>query len=150
MKVIVCIDDSNGMMFNKRRQTKDSILRKDILTVVADATIWMNNYSAGQFEEADFVTDISSSSDDCNSSLSIAENFLDLAGDKDFAFVENHTLKEYENKINQLIIYKWNRKYPSDFYFDIDISTDTWKQICVTEFAGSSHEKITKEIYVKS
>ena len=26
MKLIICVDDNNGMMFNRRRQSKDAIL----------------------------------------------------------------------------------------------------------------------------
>ena len=31
MKIIVCVDNQNGMMFNHRRQSQDCVLRKRIL-----------------------------------------------------------------------------------------------------------------------
>ena len=31
MKIIVCVDNQNGMMFNHRRQSQDRVLRKRIL-----------------------------------------------------------------------------------------------------------------------
>ena len=36
MNIIVCVDDKNGMMFNKRRQSKDRILIADAIKEVAD------------------------------------------------------------------------------------------------------------------
>ena len=30
MNIIICLDDNNGMMFNKRRQSQDRILRADL------------------------------------------------------------------------------------------------------------------------
>ena len=38
--------------------------------------------------------------------------------------------------------------YPSDMFFDIDLSG--WKCIRTTDFAGSSHERITEEIYTRN
>ena len=50
MTVIVAIDDQNGMMFNNRRQSQDSILRKRILSISKNGgALWMNEYSAKQF-----------------------------------------------------------------------------------------------------
>lgn len=40
-----------------------------------------------------------------------------------------------------------NRDYPVDLYFEIDLSR--WKKISSKEFAGSSHDKITKEEWVR-
>ena len=57
------------------------------------------------------------------------------------------SINNYIEKIDNIIIYKWNRIYPSDLYFDIDIKNGQWKLIETEEFQGSSHEKITKEIY---
>ena len=34
MKVIVCVDDNNGMMFNNRRQSRDRILIEDVVKSV--------------------------------------------------------------------------------------------------------------------
>lgn len=150
MKIIVCIDDNNGMMFNKRRQSKDSVLRQHILAETNGSTLWLNSYSASQFEESEnnSLVTIRDSTAIGKNSLIIDENFLEKAGETDFAFVENLSLKEYENKISQIIIYKWNRKYPADFRFDIDVTNDSWKLSTTENFAGSSHDNITKEVYI--
>lgn len=134
MHLITCLDDNNGMMFNKRRQSQDCLVREDILNNLQGFKLWMNSYSAGQFK--DFLAD----------SISIDDNFMSKASERDYCFAENISLKPYLNDINSLILYYWNRKYPADRYFDIDLSD--WELKNTTEFAGNSHEKITKKIYL--
>ncbi|MBP9988018.1 MAG: ribonuclease Z [Ruminococcus sp.] len=133
MICIVCLDNSGGMMFNHRRQSKDSAVIADIEKAVASATVFLNSYSAKLFENSA-----------CK--LTVAENFLEIA-DEDFCFVEDKTLAEYEEKIQKIIVYRWNRDYPSDFSFDIDLSE--WSIAQTESFSGTSHEEITKEVYIK-
>ena len=133
MKIIVCLDDNKGMLFNKRRQSQDNILREDIINNLNGSRLLMNEYSYNQFKDTQ------------QDHIIVDETFLSTAVEDDYCFAENLKLSPYEEKISELIIYHWNRNYPADTYFDIDLSQ--WKLITTTEFAGSSHEKITKEIY---
>ena len=50
MIVITCLDDRGGVMFNRRRQSQDRILRERIASMTAGGRLWMSRYSAGQFE----------------------------------------------------------------------------------------------------
>ncbi len=134
MHLITCLDDNNGMMFNKRRQSQDCLVREDIIRNLQSSKLWMNSYSARQFK--DFSED----------SIFIDDNFMSMASEHDYCFAENISLSPYLNDINSLILYYWNRKYPTDRYFDIDLSD--WELKNTTEFAGNSHEKITKKIYL--
>ena len=59
--------------------------------------------------------------------------------------MESDSLKACENKIEELIIFWWNKKYPSDFY--LDLSFEKWKKTASEEFEGFSHDIITEEIY---
>ena len=75
--------------------------------------------------------------------------------------MENERKKEYlkgyiysmrkaqrlKEQIEELILFHWNRTYPADLCCTLDLSE--WKQKTTEEFAGSSHEKITQEWYVK-
>ena len=136
MILIVCVDDKNGMMFNKRRQSQDEIVRQNILKETANGIIWMNSYSASQFKEK-------------HKNIQICEDFLDKAGTGEWCFVENVSVLEKETEIERIELFKWNRIYPSDFWFDIPLQEHGWKLESRQELAGHSHEKITKEIYVK-
>ena len=44
-------------------------------------------------------------------------------------------------RLQKIILCKWNRKYPGDFFFTIDVNDGSWKLKGVEEFSGSSHEK---------
>lgn len=135
MKVIVCVDNKGGMAFFQKRQSQDRVLREDILNCLQGARLWMSPYSLKQFKEenkADLIAD---------------EQFLDAAGEEDFCFVENQNLQQYEKKITEIIVYRWNRDYPADLFLDVDLKD--WELTETAEFAGNSHEKITKETYQK-
>ena len=135
MKLIICLDDENGMMFHGRRLSQDRLLRRDILKGLGSGTLWMNEYSAKMFAA------------DQNENIRVSEEFLRQASGQDFCFVENIPLLAVEPQIEQLIIYRWNRRYPSDQKLDLNL--ERWRMTEMREFPGSSHEKITKEIYEK-
>ncbi len=135
MNVIVSIDDEYGMLFNLRRQSRDRLLRERILMLTKGKKLWMNLYSAKQFEE------------ECAENMFVDEDFLHNAGNGDYCFVENEDITKHIQKIEKIILYRWNRRYPSDFKFALDLSD--WTMESTFEFAGSSHEKITEEIYRK-
>ena len=135
MNVIVCLDDKNGMLFNKRRQSQDRILRADLKEFIKDKDLYMNNYSYKLYKDID------------NGNIKVSENFLEQCTENDFCLVEDKLLNNYINKINNIIIYKWNRIYPSDLYFDINLTSNSWELLETKEFEGSSHEKITRIIY---
>lgn len=102
MQVIVCVDDDMGMLFNHRRQSRDRVLIQRILEIAKGKRIFMNTYSAELFEG--------------NENICIDDDFLKNAGDGDICFVENVALSGYIEKIDKIIVYKWNRRYPADFY----------------------------------
>ena len=134
MKVIVCVDDMGGMMFNKRRQSRDREVVRDILSFTEGKKLWMDTYSSplfGGFE----------------SRVSVDDDFPEHMGDDEICFVENRHLAPYLERIDTVIVYKWNRRYPADFY--LDLQPDEWEKTEVRDFEGNSHEKITKEIYIK-
>ena len=62
--------------------------------------------------------------------------------------MENLSLAPYWEKIERLIVFRWNRVYPADMWLDITLAEDGWKLLTTTEFVGNSHEKITEEEWV--
>ena len=160
MIVIVCIDDEFGMLFNKRRQSRDCVLTEDILKTVGDKRLLIDKFSKTLFlhdsahVDGTAQTDGSFSGDDMPfgesvyKNLVVSEDLLSDADDGDFCFVEDKEIKPYIQKIEQFIIYKWNRSYPSDFKLDVSL-LEGFHLKSTTDFKGNSHEKITKEVYVR-
>ena len=136
MKVILCLDDRGGMMFNHRRQSRDREVIGNILDMVGDGVLWMAPYSRMLFSES-------------VAALRVEENFLNLAEASDFCFVEDRALLPYGDRIEEMILYRWNRRYPYDMKLDMEPLSNGFSLQNTTEFAGFSHEKITKEIYKK-
>lgn len=135
MVVITCVDNNGGMLFHHRRQSRDRAVREDIRKEVGESCLWVNAYSAGLF--GDFAD-----------RLRIDESFMEKAGTNQYCFVENVSAAEYEERMERIILYCWNRNYPADFHFDIPL-TNKWILTGQEEFTGYSHEKIRKEIYVR-
>ncbi len=126
MKLIVCLDDNNGMMFNKRRQSRDRVLIENVLDFCKGEKLYANEYSMKLFPE---------------NSVEIFEDFEDV--ENAYCFAENFMVDE--EYVDEIIVYKWNRLYPADTYFNIDLGG--WTLTETIDFEGSSHEKITREIY---
>lgn len=135
LTVAICIDDRGGMMFNKRRQSRDRILIQELVESV-EGKIYINSYSTLLFESH-------------RDRVEITENPLVESPLGAVCFIENLPLAPYLMDISTLIVYKWNKKYPSDVRLDIDIIKDGFKLRETKEFQGSSHDKITKEIYIR-
>lgn len=133
MIIIAAVEDNNGMMFNHRRVSQDRVLRERILERTSTGRLWMNHYSAKQFSE--------------DAVINIDENFLSEAIPGEYCFVENTAVRPYNKWIESVILYKWNRRYPSDTKFDLDLNG--WNLISTVDFPGSSHEKITEEVYTR-
>lgn len=136
MVLIAAVDDDYGMMFHNRRQSQDRILREKILKLTDGRCLWMNSYTKKQFTEA---ADISQ--------ICVDDSFLEKVPSGDYCFVENSAVSSYENEVEKILLFKWNRKYPSDFWFDIQLGEHGWRLVSSEEFAGYSHDKITLEVY---
>ncbi len=134
MILICCLDDCLGMAFNSRRQSRDSVLCRDIAAEAKGASLWMDPRSTLLFK--DIEADIHSEN-----------GFESKAVEGEYCFVEFSAPSALEDKAEKIIIYRWNRRYQSDLKFDIDLAR--WRLDSVDEFPGSSHDKITKEVYTR-
>lgn len=135
MTLIVCVDDNMGMLFNHRRQSKDVVVRERILKHAEGKHLWMNHYSAKQF--------------DPEALINADESFMNEAAPEDVCFAEDCSVAHYEQWIDRIILYKWNRSYPADLHFDIPLVAHGWHLVSTEDFVGNSHEKITEEVYTK-
>ncbi|MEZ3486679.1 MAG: ribonuclease Z [Lachnospiraceae bacterium] len=135
MIIIVCLDDNGGMTFNHRRQSRDRAVTERIRQIARGKKLWMNSYSYklyGDIEGAETIE---------------AEDFLDRAGTGELCLLETGSLAGVEAKIDEVIVFGWNRTYPSDFRLDLELSG--FSRTDVREFPGASHEKITEARYVR-
>lgn len=133
MILIVCVDKNNGMLFNRRRQSRDKVLIEHIIEISKDKNLWIKHFSKDVFEQYKLKN------------LIIDDELLNKAGSEDYCFVEDILPSKITGKFDKIIVYNWNRKYPADLYFDIDI-TD-WILESEIDFKGNSHDKITQKIY---
>lgn len=131
MKISICLDKNNGMMFFGKRQSQDVRQRERFLELIGSNKLFMTSYSAKLFDDLPNII--------------VNEMPQNIASDEDYYFVEDGA---YDiDKCSQIILYKWNRKYPADRFFDVDLLKQSFRKVKSTEFEGRSHEKITEEIY---
>lgn len=133
MILALCTDKKNGMAFHQRRQSLDRAVRADLLTMAAGGPIWMTPYSARQFIEPDAV-------------LRLSETPLSQTGPGALCFAEFPPLTPALERIERLVLYRWDRIYPADQRLDLDLARD-FRLVSVQDFAGHAHEIITKEVY---
>lgn len=134
MTVAFCLDDNNGMMFNGRRQSRDRVLISDFVARAGNSRIWISPYSEILFE---------------GRTVTVDRDFTAKAARDDFCFAEDTDPARYSKRADRIIIYRWNRSYPFDTVFDTGVLKD-FRLESRTDFAGSSHERITAEVYLRA
>ena len=108
-------------------------LRQQLLQLAHPNGLWMNGYSAKQFDPQDAIC--------------VAEDFLEAAPQDQWCFVENVDILHHKDQIRYIAVYRWNRLYPSDTKFPVEAFCQSWQQISTRTFPGHSHDEITEEIY---
>lgn len=135
IKVIVCVDDRGGYLFNHRRVSSDRIVVEDILDSLGDNHLWVSPYTAKLFQGTD------------HESICIDEAYTDHADCNDYCMIEEKVDLDVWTSAEEIVIYKWNRVYPYDTVFPKSEIMNNFHLIKTEEFMGNSHEKITKEVY---
>ncbi len=131
MILIYCVDKRYGLLFNNRRQSRDRLLIERIMSF-ANGKMFINEFSKKLFD---------------GYCVTVSDDFLEIAKDGEYCFVENADADI--RKAEKVILYKWNRHYPSDKKFSFDLNKEGFALVSTDEFKGSSHDKITEEVYVK-
>lgn len=132
MHLIFCVDDRDGMSFCGRRLSQDKLLTAHILRMCAGNKLWMNRYSSGLFPQDAVITD---------------EDFLHKAGQEDYCFLENLLPPDDISGLKSVILYCWNRSYPSTLKFPRELLSDM-RLVHTEDFPGNSHENITMQRYM--
>lgn len=134
MKVFVCVDNNLGLLFNNRRQSRDKAVTEDMLNY-GSSPLYIGEFSKNLFTGQNNVVTVNSVLDEC------PENGR--------CFTENEDPGAFLDKISELVIYRWNRNYPFDTVLSFSPESAGFKLSETKKFAGSSHEKITRELWVK-
>lgn len=137
MKVIVCLDDRNGVSFNNRRQSRDRVVIQDILTLTRGHGLYVKPYSMELFCDCEEKT----------ADIHITEDFhKENINPKDYIFAEREDAAGIMEDVEEWVVYRWNKVYPSDAKFRMPKEYECMEAV---DFTGYSHEKITREIYRK-
>ena len=131
MTLILCLDKKGGMMLFGKRQSKDRVLREELLGKIGEGRLVISPYTKGQFEE-DFPFTVSPAPHE-------------EGKEGDFLFLEDTPLPK--EGVNRVILYRWNRAYPADLFFPEKEYLSSFCRVAKRDFKGSSHEKITEEIW---
>ena len=137
MKLIVCLDDRGGMAFNQRRQSRDRALIADVLRTAKDSQLYLTPYSFPLFEEQLPLG---------NRNPIVTETPAAACPPNGYCFWELTSPESLEN-VDELIVYRWNRHYPADVHFSLP--TEDFTPMESYDFKGSSHEKITRERWIR-
>ncbi len=129
MILALCADDRLGMSFGGRRQSKDAEVRQKLLEL-SGGSLRMSDYSARQFDEAVYH----------------GPDYLSGAQNGDWCFSESTDHEEFVEKIEKIVLFRWNRHYPADIHFQFP---GKWLLVQSEDFPGSSHDTITMEVYEK-
>lgn len=134
MKLIFCLDKSGGISLFGKRQSRDRLLCERLLALVNGARLWVSRYSAPLFSGYPaLVTD---------------DAYAAKAADGDFCFVEDCG---YDiERADTVILCHWNRRYPGDLFFTPDLAALGFQRVMCEAFPGSSHDKITLEMYTRA
>lgn len=137
MIAIVCIDDQAGLMFNHRRQSKDRILLEKVLLITKGNRLFVSPYTAKQFSAEE------------QKKFFVAEACFTQAGPGDYCFAEDLPVNISDSNLESIVVFRWNRIYPADTFFDLSALETNWNKCLIEDFAGNSHKKITMEVYTR-
>ena len=123
--VIIALEDRDGLSRCGKRLSKDRVMLSDIKREFSH--IFASEYTAALFPEPGYVSPIPP-----------------VLPDDAVLFLE---LEDIPDNAEDLIVYRWNRRYPSDRKYTP--ADNGWELVSTEDFAGYSHPKITKERYRK-
>ena len=135
MTVIVCFDTGRGTAFFGKRQCADRAVTERVIELAAGRELVMSAYSASLFKGSG-----------AGAAVTVKDD-ISAAGPNAVCFAENTDLTAFSGKADELIIFRWNKVYPRDRaegFFPFD---EGMKLVSIRDFAGSSHDRITEEIW---
>ena len=127
----ICLDDRKGLLFNKRRQSRDIRVLEDMAASAGELLVGV--YSQRLVTDAGIPCRV------------VTED----AVTEGHYFAESIPSDALLARVGTLVIYRWNRQYPADTRWEAVPEELGFVLQEITEFPGKSHEKITKEVYTR-
>lgn len=141
MKIIICVDENLGYSFNKRRQSRDKTMREHMLGVLRkeNAGLFVNAYTAKSLESDGLLTEAVTVVDEAGG----PEDAFIMAAEEvgGWAFVENTDITGYLDRIDEMIVYHWNRLYLSDLSIP-ESFMKSFRTVTKELFRGTSHDSM--------
>ena len=134
MTAIVCIEDRGGILFNSRRVGRDLEVRRDIARDFGK--VYMTEYSRQLFSDVEL-----------DAAVRVSPLSEGVRGD--VCFIESGEIKDNLENISRIVLYRWNRRYPSDVKLGFEPADVGFRLVSTTDLVGQAHERITKEIYIR-
>ena len=136
MNICAIIDERGGMSFFGKRQSRDKLLVERLLSHTEYKKIYISPYSEPLFSEYQ------------DERVCVTESFPSDEEDA-LCFFELDDISKFDERISSILLYKWNRHYPSDKHFPYDPNERGYTLLSSADFKGSSHDNITEEIWTK-
>jgi hypothetical protein len=130
VKLIMCVSKNGGISFNNRRQSRDEEVGKDIIALTG-GKIFASEYTAKLFDGIGKV-------EICDDCKTLSDQYY---------FAEKKMPQVDDKSVSEVVLYHWNREYPADNFFDMDLKGFRLKE--TVEFSGKSHECVRREIWVR-
>lgn len=135
MKLFLCIDDEGGMTFMDRRVSLDGVVTDDIAAIAGEG-LSVFPYSERLFKEAGY-------------SPRVIKTNADAPRGDGSLFIEERSPAAFLDGTDTVVIYKWNRLYPSDLQIDFSPIDEGFVLTESVDMVGVAHEKITRETYTR-
>lgn len=140
MKLIICVDSYYGYSFNNRRQATDKGVREHILNELKthNITMHINPYTERSFKRTGI-----SFEDNPFLLVEKDDSFPEsLAQTDEWVFIENADITNYYRFIDEMMVYKWEKTYPTDKKLNLQF-VESFVPTRREVFDGSTHEDVT-------
>lgn len=130
MILISCAENALGLRFNRRRCSRDRAVCGRILERAGNE-LWLAESGAGLFRE-------------------FPEAALHIVSDPSQVPEGGYCFWETpapEAEPERILLYFWNRDYPSDEKFAFPGGEECWRMTEETDFEGFSHPQVTERLY---
>ena len=134
MKLILCLDERNGLSFNNRRQSRDRAVIDKIVCLAKEEPVWITSYSSELFRETH-----------CN--VRVSADIMHAAKPGEYLFIENQDPHELLAQVSSVYIFRWKRAYPYDLSIPQEILDARFVKVHTETFTGNSHPEIELEVY---